>query len=224
MMATLGQSIKSRLRALPSLRGPFAETCWDAPPPTPQQAFQIWLDDAIANDVEEPHAMTLSTVDEHGCPDARVLILKNVDERGWHFAIKADSPKGRQIAANAQVALTIYWSQLGRQIRIRGTAVALSESECAADFKARPLGSKVSAIASQQSEVLHTSDELRDSLVDAQAFLDGQPDYVAPGWVVYAVLPNSAEFWQGATDRLHKRLRYSGMTQEGVWQTQNLWP
>jgi pyridoxamine 5'-phosphate oxidase len=216
-------AMKIRLRGLPSLKGPFAECDMGALPDTPQDAFQQWLDDAMAAGVQEPHAMTLSTVDADGFPDARVLILKNVDSRGWHFAIKANSPKGRQLAGNPRAALTFYWPVLGRQIRLRGTAVALSEAECADDFSTRPIGSKISAIASRQSEVLQAPEDLTRSLGEAQTFLEQHPDHVEPGWRVFAVAPEVVEFWQGATSRQHKRLSYVRAGGTG-WEKQTLWP
>lgn len=224
MQAMNADTLKIQLRGLPSLKGPFKALDMNALPDTPQEAFQHWLDDAILEGVKEPHAMTLSTVDAEGMPDARVLILKNVDARGWHFAIKANSPKGRQLAGNPHAALTFYWPALGRQIRLRGKATALSDSECADDFSTRPQGSKISAIASRQSEVLAMPEDLSRSLVDARAFLDAHPDHVEPGWRVYAVAPDVVEFWQGATDRLHQRLRYARTSDGAPWLKQALWP
>ncbi|KAE8345121.1 hypothetical protein BDV24DRAFT_171060 [Aspergillus arachidicola] len=135
-------NIRTQLRNLPVLEGPFAEANFANFPDTPQDAFRMWLDEAIKAGVKEPHAMTLATVDEQGYPDARVLILKNVDERGWHFAVKADSPKAQQLEANGCAALTFYWPQVGRQIRVRGTAIQLPDAECREDFAERPFKSK----------------------------------------------------------------------------------
>ena len=168
--------------------------------------------------------MTLSTVDEHGYPDARVLILKNVDHRGFHFAIKGDSPKGKQIINNPAVALTFYWSQLGRQIRIRGVAKELPASECAADFLERPAGSKITALASKQSEALTDRAALDQGLQMAKKKIEEQPDYVAPAWKVFAVAPNTVEFWQGATDRMHQRLNYHSSEGDETWLRDTLYP
>ncbi|KAE8381308.1 hypothetical protein BDV26DRAFT_278882 [Aspergillus bertholletiae] len=134
--------IRTQLRSLPVLEGPFAAVDFDTFPSTPQDAFRRWLDEAIEAGVKEPHAMTLATVDEHGYPDARVLILKNIDDRGWHFAVKADSPKAQQLETNGYAALTFYWPQVGRQIRLRGLARQLSDAECREDFAERPLKSR----------------------------------------------------------------------------------
>lgn len=217
-------NLKTRLRSLPSLKGPFVDWEIDKLPDTPQEAFLHWLNDAIEAGVKEPHAMTLSTVDSDGFPDARVLILKNVDERGWHFAIKANSPKGKQLAENPNAALTFYWPALGRQIRLRGQALVLPDVECADDFLTRPEGSKISAMASRQSEILQSQQELARSLNDAHTFLSQNPEYIELGWKVFAVQPKSIEFWQGAKDRLHKRIIFSKTADKTAWQKQMLWP
>lgn len=213
-------SLRTKLRNLPVLAGPFQQPDLASLPESPQDAFKTWLDDAIAADVKEPHAMTVSTVDEDGCPDARVLILKNVDHRGFSFAVKGESPKGRQIANRPSAALTFYWPSLGRQIRVRGMVAPLPEEECRADFEARPLESRVSAVASKQSQVLESRevlvrglDEAREAMANSQSF---------PDWRVYAVDPTAVEFWLGAGDRLHRRLRY--VRGDGGWRKQLLWP
>jgi pyridoxamine 5'-phosphate oxidase len=223
-MADSDPSIKSLLRSLPSLKGPLKPDDFAHFPDNPQQAFTLWLNDAIAQDIKEPHAMTLSTVDADGSPDARVLILKNVDERGWHFASKADSPKGLQIAASPKVALTFYWPLLGRQIRIRGQAAESSASESAADFLERPLGSRATAVASLQSERMDETVDLGGRVAEAQALIEGNPDYVSSLWRLYAVAPETVEFWQGATDRLHRRLRFERHGESGQWTKSALYP
>lgn len=216
--------MKDILRQIPALSGPLPDDDLAALPRCPQEAFRLWFTDALNAGIREPHAMTLSTVDENGWPDARVLILKNLDERGWHFAIKASSPKGRQIATNSQVALTFYWPAMGRQIRMRGPALALLAKESARDFLDRPPGSRAAAMASLQSEVLSDDESLDLGLAGAQAFLEANPDHVETGWRVYAVAPRVVEFWQGASDRNHKRLRYTLAQAGNHWQTARLWP
>ncbi|KAM0545753.1 hypothetical protein ACHAPJ_011177 [Fusarium lateritium] len=196
---------------------------FDAFPETPQRAFEVWLDEAIGAKVPEPHSMTLSTTDQDGQPDARVLILKNVDDRGWHFAIKADSPKGRQISTNNKVALTFYWPTIGRQIRLRGRANLLPRNECDEDFAARSSGSKIAAMASKQSQPLRDLQELdaqlREALIKAE-----REKPTSEGWMVYAVDPGTVEFWQASSDRLHQRLNYSWDAVRGSWCKEILWP
>ncbi|CAK7230919.1 hypothetical protein SBRCBS47491_007752 [Sporothrix bragantina] len=224
------------LRSLPSLQGPYTSVDWDAFPDTPQDAFVPWLCDAIVavrsspGHPYEPHAMTLSTIDSNGFPDARVLILKNLDHRGWHFAAKSDSAKGQQLEANAKCSLIFHWAQLGRQVRIRGVAKQLPAQECAADFMNRPLESRVMALASLQSKVMDEDSEtgLPRRTIEAQAILS-DPHYAPPTWLVYAVDPLAVEFWQGAENRHHGRLRYTRVAVSpeettGTWKKERLWP
>ncbi|KAB8238284.1 hypothetical protein ETB97_011461 [Aspergillus alliaceus] len=223
-MAAMDNTIRTQLRNLAVLAGPFAEVDFDDLPDTPHDAFKKWLNDAIAADVREPHAMTISTVDEQGCPDARVLILKNVDDRGWHFAVKRDSPKAQQLEKNGHAALTFYWPQVGRQIRLRGRATQLPEDECREDFAARPLKSRVSAMASKQSQVLKDRQELTDRIAETEAAVSNGQEQAFHKWRVYAVAPIAVEFWQGSDDRLHHRLRYALETENGRWRKDLLWP
>ncbi|KAM0294219.1 hypothetical protein ACHAPM_011465 [Fusarium culmorum] len=219
-------TLQSKLRALKVLEGAsHHKTDFNSFPNTPQQAFEAWLDEAIECGVSEPHAVTLSTIDQDGRPDARILILKNVDDRGWHFATKVDSPKGRQISMNNNVALTFYWPGMGRQIRLRGKAVSLSRNECDADFSARSTMAKVTATVSKQSEPLLDPFELETSLKDGLLRQQNKTEELSSeGWVVYAASPDTVEFWQASSDRLHQRLKYSWDAVESGWCKSALWP
>lgn len=213
--------MKDALRALKSLSGPFPAFELDGAPDDPKALFSSWLGEAIASGIREPHAMTLSTVDETGAPDARVLILKNLDERGFHFATSDAGPKGRQIALNPQVALTFYWSPLGRQVRIRGMAIALDAAERDADFLARPTGSRAAALLGRQSDVLGSEAELEAGLAEQAARIAADPGIIAPHWALFVAMPHEVEFWQGDEERRHRRLRYrrerTGWTRERLW-------
>ncbi|KAJ5123716.1 pyridoxamine 5'-phosphate oxidase [Penicillium atrosanguineum] len=223
-MAANDDAFRTELRNTKVLEGPFTDPNFDTFPETPHEAFKMWFHDAVTAGVREPHAMTLSTVDTEGCPDARVLILKNVDSRGWHFAVKADSPKGKQLAENGHAALTFYWPQLARQIRLKGRAIELPEAESALDFQARPLESRISAVASDQSEVLFDRKTLTRKLVETELSLSKDPLSGVKKWRVYAVAAHTVEFWQGEASRLHKRLQYVYIEDEGKWQKHLLWP
>lgn len=200
------------LRELPSLAAPLPDFDATDSAETPQAQFLTWLRDAIAAGVLEPHAMTLATVDSAGHPDARVLILKDLDPRGWHFATSRHSPKGQQLGQNPHATLTFYWPALGRQIRIRGTVIDLGREAAAADFWARTPDARANAALERQSQLITNPTPI--STTDS--------DTVPDSWSVWALDPSTVEFWQGRTDRRHTRLVYQ-RTPEG-WTTSQLWP
>lgn len=214
--------IRELLRGLKSLPGPYLPFDTAQAPAEPETLFLEWLQIAIEAGIREPHSMTLSTVDSDGHPDARVLILKNVDDHGWHFAITRNSPKGRQISQTASVALTFYWPALGRQVRIRGAAQDMGPQVHAADFLARPHGSRAGALLGRQSDVLASDRELEEGLTEQLERLEENPQLVSPQWAVYAVRPDIIEFWQGHEQRRHVRLRYQ--RNGSAWTTERLWP
>lgn len=191
-------------------------------PTNPRQLFASWLSDALAANAPEPHAMVLSTVDAHGRSDARTLILKDVDERGWWFASSADSPKGIQLAKHASAALTFYWPTLGRQIRVRGLVGAAEAEVSAQDFLARAPGGRAEALVGHQSEPLRDRAELRAALDEAKARVAADPGLVAPAWTRYVVQPGEVQFFQGDVERQHVRVRYQ--SGELGWERTLLWP
>ncbi len=215
-------SIREKLRALHALAGPYRRDDAVAAPADPMALFLRWLDAAIATGQPEPHAMTLSTVDEHGRPDARVLLLKDVDAAGWHFASTKLGTKGRQIAGNPNAALTFYWQPLGRQVRIRGTVEDLGPEASRDDFLARSASAKAIALTGRQSDVLANAHAVDAEFSRQQARLAADPGLVAPGWTAFAVAAQEVEFWQGSEDRRHWRLKYA---RDGTgWSQTLLWP
>lgn len=213
---------RSYLRGLPVLsgKGPGFDT--NAVPAEPVSLFISWLQDAVDADIPEPHAMTLSTVDAQGLPQARVLIVKAVDAAGWHFAVSSVSQKGRDLAANHAAALTFYWPALVRQVRIGGVVVNDGPEASARDFQARPLGSRAMALTLRQSQPLINSSELESEIEKAHRKLHDNPDLVPDEWISYAVRPHHVEFWEGSPDRRHRRLRYQ---RNGIsWDRGRLWP
>ena len=213
---------RTLLRSLPSIPGPAWPLRAETAPDLPQDMFWQWLQFAVESGVPEPHAMTLSTVDAEGFPDARFLILKDLDARGWHFATDAQSPKGRQLAQQPRLALTFYWPKLGRQVRIRGTAARLDSEAGRADFLARSPSSRATALLGRQGQPLDSLTQFEDRLAATLSALQIVPDTYAPHWSVYAVAPETVEFWQGDRDRRHRRLLYT--RQPDGWQHQMLWP
>ncbi|MEV0718872.1 pyridoxal 5'-phosphate synthase [Asanoa sp. NPDC050611] len=215
-------SVRDLLRGLPVFAQPLQSFAPDDTPATPDELFLSWLAEAIDAEVVEPHVMTLSTVDADGMPDSRVLLLKDVDPRGWHFATNAGSAKGRQVTDRRVAALSFYWREVARQVRVRGTVAALEPETSAADFRARPVASRVSSLASRQSEVLADPADLERALARAEAAVAADPDTPSPDHTVYAVTPTAVEFWQGDAQRRHVRLRYRRVAD--TWHKELLWP
>lgn len=210
------------LRGWPSFPDQMPDFPTDDPPAQPHQLFRDWLEDA-GEHLLAPHAVTLSTVDAEGAPDARVVILKDFDDTGFAVATSADSPKGGQLEANPAAALTFFWPGRGRQVRVRGTAAPCAPEVSARDFRERSPESRTEAFIGHQSEVLHDPAELRAAAEEARRRVAEDPELVAPGWTRYLVTPDSVEFWQARHDRRHIRLRYR-RDPAGGWRTELLWP
>ena len=192
--------------------------------PGPVDQFRKWLQDAIGAGIKEPNAMTLATVDTDGRPDARIVLLKDADERGFTFYTNYTSPKARQMADRPEVSLVFYWDVLYRQVRIRGTVAQVGRDESEAYWSTRPRASQIGAVASHQSRELADRAELEKAFIQA----DGQyaPDQAIPlpdGWGGYRVTHQTVEFWQGQPSRLHDRLVY-GRQADDAWQVTRLSP
>ena len=202
-------------------RGRLLETDVSA---DPLQMFNEWMAAAVAANIREPNAMTVATATPEGRPSARVLLLKSVDERGFSFFTNYDSRKGEELAANPWAALCFWWSSLERQIRIEGKVEKLPAEESDAYYNSRPLGARVGAHASAQSQVIPNRDDLEARYFALMAnYSEENPPIRPPYWGGYLLRPVVIEFWQGGPHRLHDRLRYSGSVQTG-WKIERLSP
>ncbi|KQP56133.1 pyridoxal 5'-phosphate synthase [Agreia sp. Leaf283] len=214
--------LRDSLRPLASLAAtppPFDPT---VVPENPLELFVAWFGQAVEAGQLEPHAMTLSTVDADGVPDARVLILKDLTDDGWWFASSSASVKGAELTANPVAALTFYWPTVGRSVRIRGTVTRGSDDENARDFSRRRLGARAVALGSPQSHPLGSRDESEAAIEKAARELDAHPELVSPTWTLWCVRPSTVEFWQSDAERRHQRLRYARSAD--TWSTSLLWP
>jgi len=183
--------------------------------------FVEWLGDAKATEPNDANAMTLATVDPEGRPDARVVLLKDVDARGFTFYSNRESAKGQALAAHPSAALLFHWKSLRRQVRVRGAVEPVSEAEADAYFASRARESRIGAWASDQSRPLESRETLELAVARETArFADG--DVPRPErWTGWRVVPDSVEFWRDRPFRLHDRLRFdragSGWTKTRLW-------
>ncbi len=174
----------------------------------PIAQFSKWWDEATASDITEINAMTLATVSPEGKPEARIVLLKGFDEKGFIFFTNYDSAKGKEMAANPYAALVFFWKELERQVRVEGKVEKVSAEESDAYFNSRPIGSRVGAWASPQSQVIKSRTEIEEKWKINQEKFSGSKIPRPSFWGGYRVKPTSIEFWQGRSSRLHDRLRY----------------
>jgi pyridoxamine 5'-phosphate oxidase len=173
--------------------------------PDPLRQFRRWFGEAPADGVAVPEAMTLATATAEGRPSARMVLLKQADERGFAFYTNLESRKARELDENPHAALLFHWA--GRQVRVEGAVEPATREESEAYFRTRPLGSRLAAWASPQSRPLADRDELDRRFAEAVA-THGDDVPLPPHWGGFRVVPDAYEFWQHGDDRLHDRVRY----------------
>ncbi|MCP2264234.1 pyridoxal 5'-phosphate synthase [Promicromonospora thailandica] len=216
-------TLRERLRALPAFARPGLPAFDpDAAPATPHELFEAWLDQAIDGGLLAPHAATLSTADAAGHVTARTLVLKDVTADGWWFASQSTGPKGRDLAANPHAALTFFWPELGRQVKVTGSAAPAGPDASRADFLARPDASRAAGLVNRQSEPLGSRAEYERAFAEALRTVTADPELAAEGWTAYVLAPTSVEFWQAPADGPHTRLLYRA--DADGWTRGLLWP
>ena len=191
----------------------------------PLDQFEDWFEEALDSEVEEPNAMTLSTAAPDGTPSARIVLLKGLDERGFHFYTNYESRKGTELSQNPHAALTFLWKPLERQVRIEGQVERMPAEASTEYFHSRPRGAQLGAWASPQSRVVEGRAELEQTLAGVEAEYEDQDEIPRPPyWGGYILHPTQIEFWQGRPNRLHDRLRYRRDEEEGDWTLERLAP
>jgi pyridoxamine 5'-phosphate oxidase len=193
-------------------------------PADPYAMFAAWFAEAEGGGAPAVNAMTLATADEHGRPSARIVLLKEVDARGFVFYTNYDSRKGRELDATKRAALLFYWIGLERQVRVEGTVERVDAATSDAYFATRPRGSRIGAIASPQSQPLASREALEARVAELTAEL-GEAEPPRPAWWGgYRVVPELIEFWQGQPSRLHDRVVYTAAADGAGWTRSRLAP
>ena len=188
----------------------------------PITQFEKWFENAVNAEIYEPNAMTLATADKSGRPNARMVLLKGVDKEGFSFYSNYLSQKGKELKRNPLACLLFHWGELERQVRIEGKVEKLDKETSEAYFHSRPTGSKIGAIVSPQSQVIDDREVLESKMEEATAYYEGKKIPKPAHWGGYIVKPTSIEFWQGRSNRLHDRIKYTLVN--GNWKIERLAP
>lgn len=188
----------------------------------PFKQFQKWFERALAAGSKLPNAMTLATATARGVPSARMVLLKDFDERGFVFYTNYESDKGRELDENPVAALVFYWAELDRQVRVTGPVTKTSGQESDEYFHTRPIDSQLGAWASNQSRVIAGRDVLEKRMEEMASKYEGKTVPLPPYWGGYRVSPTVIEFWQNREGRLHDRIRYR--LADGRWLIERLSP
>jgi pyridoxamine 5'-phosphate oxidase len=187
----------------------------------PFQQAQQWLSEAIHHKIDEPTAMNIATVSPEGRPSSRIVLLKEINDRGFVFFTNYLSKKGKQLAQNPYAAATLFWKELERQIRIEGRIEKISAEESDQYYYSRPLGSRIGAIASPQSQIIENRETLEQKVAELEKLPESEikrPE----NWGGYLLLPEYIEFWQGRSSRLHDRLVFT--FENNSWKLNRLAP
>ena len=189
----------------------------------PINQFEQWFNEALAAKLHEPNAMTLATATANGKPSARIVLLKGFNQHGFMFYTNYLSRKGKEITKNPQGAITFFWAELERQVRIEGTIEKLSKEDSERYFHTRPKGSQIGAVVSPQSQEIEGRNELEKKWSELEAEYEGKEVPKPSFWGGYILNPQLVEFWQGRSSRLHDRILYKKVDKKS-WKKVRLAP
>lgn len=213
--------IKNLIYKNPALSGDYPDFNIEDAADHPINTFYEWFEHAVEREVSEPSAFVFSTVDASGHPSARIVNLRDMDREGFIIGSNSESRKGLDMENNKDVAMTFYWREVGRQIRIAGKVEIASEEENRSDFIKRNKTSKALSIIAKQSEKLDSMDELDREMESALTLVEKDKEAYET-WTLYKVIPESIEFFQARKDLAHVRLKYEKVN--GDWHQSLLWP
>lgn len=208
-----------------SLRNEYSKAALDthAVSQDPINQFTKWFDEAVNAKVPEPNAMNLATVNENGRPASRIVLLKGIEDNKFVFYTNYQSRKGKELDTNPACALTFFWPELERQVRIEGVASRTDEKRAEKYFQSRPRGSQLGAWASPQSTMISDRSLLEERVKKLEEKFKGQDILPKPNqWGGYEIEPLMIEFWQGRPSRLHDRILYT--KDDGAWKINRLAP
>lgn len=190
----------------------------------PFDLFSEWLEDAKAAELNDPNAVALATVDDAGLPNVRMVLLKDVDDRGFVFYTNFESAKGRELLASGKAAMCFHWKSLRRQVRVRGLVEEVTPEEADAYYQSRPRGSRIGAWASKQSRPLESRFALEKEVAKFTAKF-GLGEIPRPShWSGMRLVPTSLEFWHDRPFRLHDRILLTRSSVDDPWRKERLYP
>jgi pyridoxamine 5'-phosphate oxidase len=190
----------------------------------PVQQFEKWMKEAILNNVREPNAVHLATIDAAGGPSGRIVLLRDFSYRGFTFYTNYESRKGEGLQQHSLASMTFFWNEMYRQVRLGGNVFRLPAEESDAYFRSRPRESQISAVASQQSRVLDSRELLERLAADIDEKYRDRPIPRPDNWGGYYLSPDYVEFWQGREHRLHDRIQYVKTGRDNTWSRHLLFP
>jgi len=197
----------------------------DTAPIDPFSLFEDWFTLAQESEPNDPHAMALASIDEHGMPDVRMVLLNARDARGYCFFTNFESDKGRELLATPKAAFVMHWKSLRRQIRVRGPVEVIDDGEADAYFASRARVSQIGAHASKQSRPLANRYSLLERVETLKkSFGEDEPVNRPAYWKGFRVVPQVMEFWKDGANRLHDRVRFTRTLPSGAWSRQRLYP